>query len=162
MAPNTSGQGNAEYQDVLAGAHYLQQRPDVDPERIGIWGRSYGGLLTAQALARNSDIFKVGVEVAGVVLRGASLDPANVSYRSSAISSIDTWRSPVLLSHGDDDRNVPFSQTTGLVQLLRAHGVYYELLVHPDDVHQSLLHRRWVEDLERTVEFLGRFLKGGR
>ena len=59
-APNTGGRGNAEYQDVLAGGKYLQSRPDVDPNRVGIWGLSYGGVLTAQALARNSDVFKVG------------------------------------------------------------------------------------------------------
>ena len=117
-APNTGGRGNAEYQDVLAGGKYLQSRPDVDPNRVGIWGLSYGGVLTAQALARNSDVFKVGVDLAGVHLWGSSLDPENVSYQSSAISAIDTWKSPVLLVHGDDDRNVQFSQTTGLVQLL--------------------------------------------
>ena len=61
-APNTGASGNAEYQDVVAGGRYLQSRPDVDPNRVGIWGLSYGGVLTAQALARNSDIFKAGVD----------------------------------------------------------------------------------------------------
>ena len=160
-APNTGGRGNSEYQDVVAAAKYLQARPDVDPQRIGIWGLSYGGLLTAQALAHNSDIFKVGVDLAGVHLQGSSLDPESVSYQSSAISQIDKWKSPVLLRHGDDDRNVPFSQTVGLVQLLRAHNVYYELIIYPDDVHDPLLHRRWVYELTRTGEFLNRYLKGG-
>jgi dipeptidyl-peptidase-4 len=160
-APNTGGRGNAEYQDVVAGAKYLQSRPDVDPQKIGIWGLSYGGLLTAQALARNSDIFKVGVDMAGVHLQGSSLDPESVSYKSSAISQIDNWKSPVLLRHGDDDRNVAFSQTVGLVQLLRAHNVYYELIVFPDDVHDPLLFKRWMYEFERTGEFLTRFLKGG-
>jgi len=160
MAPNRGGAGNSEYQDVVAAAKYLQGRPDVDPQRIGIWGLSYGGLLTAQALARNSDIFKVGVDLAGVHLQGSALDPQSVSYQSSAISQIDKWKSPVLLRHGDDDRNVPFSQTVGLVQLLRAHKVYYELIVYPDDVHDPLLHRRWVYELTRTCEFLDRYLKG--
>ena len=81
-APNTGGRGNAEYQDVLAGGKYLQSRPDVDPNRVGIWGLSYGGVLTAQALARNSDVFKVGVDLAGVHLWGSSLDPESVSYKA--------------------------------------------------------------------------------
>ncbi len=118
-AANTGARGNAEYQDVLAGGKYLQSRPDVDPDRVGIWGLSYGGVLTAQALARNSDIFKAGVDLAGVHLWGSSLDPESVSFKSSAIGAIDGWKSPVLLVHGDDDRNVAFQQTTGLVQLLR-------------------------------------------
>jgi dipeptidyl aminopeptidase/acylaminoacyl peptidase len=97
--------------------------------RIGIWGLSYGGLLTSQALARNSDLFKVGVDLAGVHLFGNSLDPNSVSYKSSTIGNIDGWKSPVLLIQGDDDRNVAFQQMTGLIQMLRQRDVYYELIV---------------------------------
>jgi dipeptidyl-peptidase 4 len=160
-APNSGGSGNAEYQDVLAGGKYLQSRPDVDPNRVGIWGLSYGGVLTAQALARNSDIFKAGVDLAGVHLWGNSLDPESVSFKSSAIGAIDGWKSPVLLVHGDDDRNVAFQQTTGLVQLLRQRDVHYELIVFPDDTHESMLHSRWMYTLGRMETFLNRFLGGG-
>jgi len=158
MPGNTGAGGNAEYQDVVAGGKYLQTRPDVDPNRIGIWGLSYGGLLTSEALARNSDIFKAGVDLAGVHLEGSSLDPASVSYKSSAISAVDGWKSPVLLIQGDDDRNVAFQQMTGLVQLLRQRDVYYELIVFPDDVHESLLHSRWIYTLGRMETFLHKFL----
>ncbi len=157
-APNTGGSGNAEYQDVLAGGQYLQTRPDVDPQRVGIWGLSYGGVLTAQALARNSDIFKAGVDLAGVHLWGNSLDPGSVSFKSSAIGAIDGWRSPVLLVHGDDDRNVAFQQTTGLVQLLRQRNVDFELIVFPDDTHESMLHSRWMYTLGRMEVFLKKHL----
>jgi dipeptidyl aminopeptidase/acylaminoacyl peptidase len=162
MAPGTGQRGNAEYQDVVAAARYLQGRPDVDPTRVGIWGLSYGGLLTAQALARNSDIFAAGVDLAGVHLFGSSLDPGSISYTSSAISQIDKWTSPVLLVHGDDDRNVAFSQTVGLVQLLRARDVPHELIVFPDDVHDSLLHRRWLYTFERMGQFFARHLGGAK
>jgi dipeptidyl aminopeptidase/acylaminoacyl peptidase len=157
-APNTGGAGNSEYQDVVAGGKYLLTRPDVDPNRIGIWGLSYGGLLTSQALARNSDIFKAGVDLAGVHLFGSSLDPEGVSYKSSTIGAIDGWKSPVLLIQGDDDRNVAFQQMTGLVQLLRQRDVYFELIVFPDDVHESLLHSRWMYTLGRMETFLHKFL----
>ena len=151
---NTAQNGNSEYQDVLAGAEYLRSRSDVDPKRIGIYGLSYGGLLTAQALARNSDIFALGIDYAGVHLYGSSLNPEDLSYKTTANSSIDKWKSPVLIIQGDDDRNVYFAQTVGLVSLLRAHGVEYELLVQPDDVHDSLLHSRWIEWLTRSEQFL--------
>jgi dipeptidyl aminopeptidase/acylaminoacyl peptidase len=157
-APNTNSRGNSEYQDVLAGGKYLQSRPDVDPKRVGIWGLSYGGLLTSQALARNSDIFIAGVDLAGVHLYGSSLDPENLSYKSSAISAIDTWKSPVLLIQGDDDRNVNFAQTVGLVDLLRAHSVPYELFVMPDDTHETLLYKRWLPIWDRMEVFLKKFL----
>jgi dipeptidyl aminopeptidase/acylaminoacyl peptidase len=159
-AQGRGGQGNSEYGDVLAAGKYLQGRPDVDTRRIGIWGLSYGGVLTAQALARNSDIFAAGVDLAGVHLWGSSLDPEAVSFKSSAISAIGSWKSPVLLFHGDDDRNVAFQQTTGLVQLLRAHKVPYELVVFPDDVHDSLIHARWIYTFKRMDEFLRKYLTG--
>ena len=160
-APNTAASGNAEYQDVFAGGKYLQSRPDVDPNRVGIWGLSYGGLLTAEALARNSDLFKAGVDRAGVHFYGSSLDPESMAYKSSAVGAIDGWKSPVLLVHGDDDRNVAFQQTTGLVQLLRARDVYHELIVFPDDTHESMLYSRWMYTLERMDAFFKRFLGGG-
>jgi dipeptidyl-peptidase 4 len=158
-APGTNARGNSEYQDVVAGGKYLQSRPDVDPKRVGIWGLSYGGLLTSEALARNSDMFIAGVDLAGVHLYGSSLDPENVAYKSSAISEIDKWKSPVLLIHGDDDRNVNFAQTVGLVQLLRAHDVPYELFVMPDDTHETLLYKRWVPIWDRMEAFLNKYLK---
>lgn len=161
-APNTGGRGNAEYQDVLAAGQYLQSRPDVDPKRVGIWGLSYGGVLTAQALARNSDVFSAGVDLAGVHLWGSSLDPEDVSYQSSVIAAVDKWKSPVLLIQGDDDRNVAFQQMTGLIQLLRARDVYYELMVFPDDTHETLLHRRWLEAFGKMDQFLKKFLTGGQ
>ena len=159
-AQNTNARGNSEYQDVVAGAKYLQTREDVDPKRIGIWGLSYGGLLTSQALARNSDLFVAGADLAGVHLYGSSLDTTELSYKSSAISAIDTWKSPVFLVQGDDDRNVNFAQMVGLVQLLRARGIYYELEVIPDDLHESMLHRNWIGTFGRMSDFLHRFVWG--
>jgi len=157
-AANTGARGNAEYRDVIAAGKYLQTRPEVDPARVGIWGLSYGGILTAQALARNSDVFAAGVDMAGVHLWGSSLDSNEVSYKASSISAIDNWRSPVLIWHNDDDRNVDFSQTIGLVDLLRARDVYYELIVNPDDTHETLLHKRWLYLYGRMDTFLQRFL----
>ena len=158
-APNTNQRGNSEYQDVLAAGQYLQTRADVDAKRVGIWGLSYGGLLVAQALARNSDIFAAGVDLAGVHLYGSNLDPENLAYKSSAISEIAKWKSPVFVIHGDDDRNVNFAQTVGLVSLLRAHNIPHEIMVQPDDTHETLLYRRWLPLWERMEVFLNKHLK---
>ncbi|HEU5218953.1 MAG TPA: prolyl oligopeptidase family serine peptidase [Gemmatimonadales bacterium] len=157
-AQNTQGRGNSEYQDVLAGAKYLQSRDDVDSTRVGIWGLSYGGLLTAEALARNSDVFVAGVDLAGVHIYGSASDTTSLAFRSSAVGHIDGWKSPVFLQQGDDDRNVDFSQMVGLVSLLRARNVYYELTVTPDDVHESLIHSRWMDIFGRSSDFLHRFV----
>lgn len=164
-APNTGMRGAAEYQDVLAGAKYLQSRPEVDPERIGKWGLSYGGLLTAMALARNSDIFKVGVDMAGVhdwSQRGRGRmneAQAKLARDSSPVADTKTWKSPVLFIHGDDDRNVDFQQTTDLVQKLRIKGdVLIELMIAPDEPHEFMGFKNRMEAYNRTYEFINRFL----
>jgi len=159
MAPNRGAAGSSEYQDIVAAAKYLQSRPDVDPERIGLYGLSYGGLLTAMGLSRNSDIFKAGVDIAGVHLWGNSLDTNGTAFKASSVSTIDKWTSPVLLIQGDDDRNVAFSQTTGLVQLLRARNIYHELIVFPDEVHDFLVFKKWVMTFNAADDFFSRFLR---
>lgn len=163
-AENTGRRGAAEYQDVLAGAKYLQDRPEVDPDRIGKWGLSYGGLLTAMALARNSDIFKVGVDMAGVhdwsqMWGRPDENMRQTARESSPVADVETWTSPVLFIHGDDDRNVPFQQTTDIVQKLRAKGnVHIELMIAPDEPHEFLLYKNRMEAYKRTFEFINRFI----
>ncbi|MGH9742164.1 MAG: S9 family peptidase, partial [Candidatus Acidiferrum sp.] len=163
--------GASEYQDVVAGAKYLQALPYVDPQKIGLWGGSYGGYLTAMGLARNSDIFKAGVDYAGVhdwtalfgrrPNAGASDQTRKIAYDSSPVASIDKWKSPVLLIQADDDRNVPFAQTVDLVHLLRDHHLPYELTVFPDEVHDSILWRTWVSVFQQTGDFFDRVLVKG-
>ena len=166
-APKTGMSGASEYQDILAGVKYLQSRPEVDPERIGKWGLSYGGLLTAMALARNSDIFKVGVDMAGVhdwsQMRWGRLNEnqRKLARKSSPVADIKTWTSPVLFIHGDDDRNVAFQQTTDIVQKLRRKGdVHIELMIAPDEPHEFMLFKNRMEAYNRTYEFINRFLRG--
>jgi dipeptidyl aminopeptidase/acylaminoacyl peptidase len=157
-APNRMRGGNSEYQDILAAGLYLQGRDDVDADRVGLWGLSYGGILTAQGLARNSDVFSAGVDIAGVHHYGDTFDPDNVAYASSSVSQVENWTSPVLLVQGDDDRNVPFSETVGLVQALRANDVYFELIVFPDEVHDFLVFDKWLLTWDATEDFFRRFL----
>ncbi|OLD29050.1 MAG: hypothetical protein AUJ04_00165, partial [Acidobacteria bacterium 13_1_40CM_3_55_6] len=169
MAQHRGARGASEYQDVVAGAKYLRSRVDVDQKRIGLWGGSYGGYLTALGLARNSDIFAAGVDFHGVhdwSLRVAGLplpieapDRARLARESSPISSVDKWKSPVLLIHGDDDRNVEFAQTVNLVRRLRANGVYFEELIFPDEIHDLLLHKDWVRSYHASAEFFDKHLK---
>lgn len=167
--------GAAEYQDVLAGAEWLQRYPQVDPDRIGIWGGSWGGYLTALALARNSDVFKAGVDWHGVhdfslvtdwfvnpTDRYQTADIAALKkafWLSSPDSAVGTWSSPVLLVQGDDDRNVPFHQMVDLVRRLQARGVPFRELVIPDEVHAFLRHESFLRSDEATAEFFGSNLR---
>jgi len=130
--------GVSEYRDALATGLYLKNRSDVDAERLGVWGLSYGGWITGVALSRNSDVFKAGAIFAGVQLRSTSLDPDNLAYQSSPAFNIDKWTSPTLFIHGDDDRNVEFSQTIGLINALRAKGTPHKAFVMPDETHYMM------------------------
>jgi dipeptidyl aminopeptidase/acylaminoacyl peptidase len=159
MAPGTGRRGASEYADVLLAGRYLRDRPEVDPDRVGAWGGSWGGYLAAMALARNSDIFAAGVDLNGVHAWSPS-DPSSLAFRSSPAHFIETWQSPVFLSHGDDDRNVPFSQTVGLAQALRAKGVHVELQIFPDEVHEYLLHEHLLAFYGAAADFFERFLRG--
>jgi dipeptidyl aminopeptidase/acylaminoacyl peptidase len=164
--------GAAEYQDVLAGVHLLQSAGGVDPKRIGMWGGSYGGYLTALALARNSDIVKAGVDLHGVhdwsrfvdvwfgkagparYEKGDREQAMKVAWESSPVSAMDHWRSPVLLIQGDDDRNVNFQQTIDLARRLEARHLPFDEIVLPDEIHGFLRHASWIKADTATVDYL--------
>jgi dipeptidyl aminopeptidase/acylaminoacyl peptidase len=175
---HAGARGASEYLDVLAAGHYLQKRDDIDPRRIGVWGASYGGYLTALALGRNSDVFAAGVDLHGVHDRLQAINPTQLAHAlagdglseadlrqalktefdSSPIAAVATWKSPVLLIHGDDDRTVDFHQTVDLGRRLAEKNVKVEELVLPDDVHDSLLWRNWTAEMTATAEFFERML----
>ena len=164
-------QGASEFNDVMGAGVYLRTRADVDPAKIGLWGGSYGGYLTALGLARASDLFAAGVDLHGVHDWNTEIqnwvtdyDPAKqaevarVAHESSPIASVNDWRSSVLLIHGDDDRNVQFSQSVELAGALRARGVQVEQLVFPDEIHDFLLHADWLRAYKAAVDFFQRKL----
>jgi dipeptidyl aminopeptidase/acylaminoacyl peptidase len=167
--------GGSEYKDVIGAGLYMSSRPDVDPKRIGVWGGSYGGYLAAMALSRASDIFAAGVDFHGVhdwsIRSNRTMNAMNieemreverVAFESSPMSTVKTWKSPVLLIHGDDDRNVAFNQTVKLVEALRAQGVEVEQLIFPDEIHDFLLTESWEKAYRASADFLNRKLKEPR
>ena len=167
--------GASEFNDVLGAGRYLASRPDVDAARIGLWGGSYGGYLTAMGLARASDLFAAGVDMHGVhdwneVIQNfePTYQPekhqaiARLAFESSPMNFVKSWRSPVLLIHGDDDRNVPFSQSVMLAEALRAQGVPFEELVFPDEIHDLLVHAHWLASYRAAADFLDRKMPKGK
>jgi dipeptidyl aminopeptidase/acylaminoacyl peptidase len=161
--------GATEFNDVLGAGLWLRARPDVDPARIGLWGGSYGGYLTALGLARASDLFAAGVDLHGVHDWNVGIrtfipsydpqpDAERLALESSPMAWLEGWRSPVLVIHGDDDRNVAFSQTVTLVEALRKRGVEVEQLIFPDEVHSFLTWGHWLDAYRATADFFDRKL----
>lgn len=173
---NLGARGAIEYEDIVAGAKFLQAHARVDGTRIGLWGGSYGGYLTALGMGRNPELFKAGVDLHGVhdwhahyrqMGRPVTLPPGaagdslvRLARASSPVCCVERIAGPMLLVHGDDDRNVPFEQTTSFVDLLRRHEKPFELLVLPDEVHGFLRHASWVRVFEASSDFLDRKLMG--
>ncbi len=171
-ALNYGASGGSEYNDVMGAGLYIASRADVDPKRIGVWGGSYGGYLTAMALSRSSDLFAAGVDLHGVhdwSARGGSvanpnLDPdkqrdqARIAFEASPMATVKGWKSPVLLIHGDDDRNVNFSQTIKLVEALRNQNTEFEELIFPDEIHDFLRVQDWSRAMRAAEGFFDRKL----
>jgi dipeptidyl aminopeptidase/acylaminoacyl peptidase len=165
--------GGSEYNDIIGAGLYLRNRPDVNSKRIGLWGGSYGGYLTAMGLSRNSDVFACGVDIHGVhnwndEMKNwlSNYDPstrtafAATALASSPVSFVKGWKSPVLFIHGDDDRNVPFSETVNIVEKLRERKVvYWEELIIPDEIHDFLLYKSWVKGYYKAADFFDRMMK---
>jgi len=166
-APGRGWRDATEYRDVLAAGRWLASQPGVDANEIGIWGGSYGGLLTGQALARNSDLFKAGVGIHGVYdwswpspIKG-HLSPSTYfgvdkkdedrARAASPVGHVDSWHSPVLLIHGDSDMNVDFVETVDLTERLRERGVEVRTLVFPGEAHDFIRHSAW-QQLWRAMD----------
>jgi dipeptidyl aminopeptidase/acylaminoacyl peptidase len=171
-AENYGAGGGSELNDVIGAGLFLAEHPRVHADRIGLWGGSYGGYLTAMGLARAPELFAAGVDVHGVhdwnvgIANFVDYEPearpevARIALESSPMHDLSRWEDPVLLVHGDDDRNVRFSETVDLTEELRARDVPVEHVVLPDEVHGFILHSSWVTVYEAAAAFLSRELGG--
>jgi dipeptidyl aminopeptidase/acylaminoacyl peptidase len=164
-------QGAVEYQDIKAGGEFLAALPQVDADKIGVYGGSYGGYLTALALARDSDLFKAGVDIHGVhdldgrydLPEGYEMAPdyekaKEIAWKSSPFADLATWKSPVLFIHSDDDRNVEVSQTTDLIRRFEELKKPYEAVLIPGDTHHWMLWSNMIEVGQLTADFLKKHL----
>ena len=160
------GAGASEYQDIKAAGVYLQNLSFVDSAKIGIYGGSHGGFLTAMALAKDSQLFKAGVDIHGVHTRLTtstkpdSLDNKNLNRLHSSPSYwIAGWKSPALIIHGDDDFNVNFIQSLDLANRLMNRKLPVEFLVIPNETHHWMVFENLLKVKNATFNFLNRQLK---
>lgn len=169
-AKNQGPRGASEYQDIVAAGKYLQTLSEVEASKIGLWGGSYGGYMTAMGLSRNPELFKAGVDVHGVHdwsfdgqdatnSWGLRKSEAELALKSSPANDLSKWTAPVLFVHGDDDRNVNFQQTIDIVEKLRDKNVPVELIVLPDEVHFILRYENWSRVFNAARDFFDRKLK---
>src|SRR4029077_6887763 len=146
--------GGSELNDLLGAITYLRGRQDVDSHRLGIWGGSYGGFMTALRLARASDALAAGVDYSGIHDWSTFLsslgepihggDANRLATESSPIATIGQWHSPVLLVQADDDRAVPFQQAAELLEGLRSHHIDHDVIMIPNEIHDMARYASWM------------------
>ncbi|HEX6127795.1 MAG TPA: alpha/beta fold hydrolase, partial [Candidatus Limnocylindria bacterium] len=141
--------GTAEVEDQAAAVRQLAERGEIDIDRVGITGGSYGGFMTIRAMALEPELFRVGVAVAPVTdWRGYDTayterylglpDSDAAAYEaSSALSVAVRITGSLLLIHGAIDENVHLRHSTGLVAQLQAAGRDVELVLLPADRHRT-------------------------
>lgn len=139
--------GGLDLQDSLSGADYLRTLPDVDPNRIAIWGWSYGGFLTNMAMLAAPDVFNAGVAVAPVndwtsydthyteERLGRPQDQPEAYKMSSPMTYAEGLKRPLLMIHGLRDDNVHAQDTIRLVDALVKAGKDFDLMLYPEGKH---------------------------
>ncbi|MEH6305751.1 prolyl oligopeptidase family serine peptidase [Olivibacter sp. CPCC 100613] len=162
--------GASEYLDIRSAGQWLAKRADVDAQRIGVYGGSYGGYLTALALGKDPDLFAAGVDIHGVHnymgrvhRQSAELAPdvdlaIKLAKESSPVSWVDHWKSPTLIIHGDDDGNVDFHQSVDLIERLKTQSIHLETIMIPDETHHWMLYRNQLRVDQAVADFFEKTL----
>ncbi|HLV15658.1 MAG TPA: S9 family peptidase [Xanthomarina sp.] len=139
--------GKYEVEDQIDAAKYLGELPYIDASRIGIWGWSYGGFMSSNALFKGNDVFKMAIAVAPVTSwrfydtvyteRYMTTPQENPSGYddNSPINHVDKLKGNFLLIHGSSDDNVHVQNTMLMVEALVQANKQFEWMVYPDKNH---------------------------
>ena len=162
--------GDIEVRDQVDGVHWLIDQGLTIPDRVGVYGWSYGGYMALMCLSRAPGVFKMGVAGAPVThwdgydthyterYMGTPQSNSDGYEASSVMAHIDRLEGSLLIVHGLIDENVHFRHTARLINSLIRARKPYELLLFPDERHmpRSLADRVYME--ERISEFFRRNL----
>jgi dipeptidyl-peptidase-4 len=139
--------GQWETHDQIEGAQYLASLPYVDPDRIGIWGWSYGGYMTLLSMMKGGDQFRAGVSVAPVTswtlydniyterFMRTPRDNASGYAEGAPLNHVEGLTGELLLIHGTGDDNVHFQNSVQMVQALQEAGKQFDFMAYPNKTH---------------------------
>nr|WP_232343602.1 DPP IV N-terminal domain-containing protein [Novosphingopyxis sp. YJ-S2-01] len=138
--------GTVEVEDQLTGARWLKEQPFVDPERVSIYGWSYGGYLTLKLLEAAPGFYAAGVSGAPVTdwtlydthytERYMGMPSEGDNYeRAGALANAEKIGDPLLLIHGMADDNVVFQNATQLAAKLQGSDTPFEMMFYPGQTH---------------------------
>jgi len=141
--------GGGETDDVNGGADYLKTLSYVDPDRIGIWGLSYGGFMTLQSIIRAPKLYACAIDVAGVGdwatwttggtilgrLGSTPITDPEFYNRSAPVDHLDQIERPLMILQGTNDTNVPLWETLKVVDRLEKLGKPFDMAFYPGEIH---------------------------
>jgi len=163
--------GGKDLEDVLGAVDYLKTLGNIDTNRLGIWGVSYGGFMTNMAMFLAPGTFKAGSSWAAVNdwenynagYTGQRLNsPASnpeAYRRSSPIHFSNQLRDRLLIIHGMVDNNVLFQDAVQLTEKLVQEGKAFDHMFYPQESHGFIRDQTWIDALRRTTELFDRYLK---
>ena len=160
--------GKYETVDQIEAARYLASLPYVDPDRIGIYGWSYGGFMALNCILKGNDVFRAAIAVAPVtswrvydtiyteIYNGLPQDNPSGYDDNSPIHFADRLKGKLLIAHGTGDDNVHIQNTYEMITRLVEYDKPFELYVYPDRNHGMGPSRHHL--MERCIEFVQRNL----
>ena len=160
--------GKYETVDQIEAARYLASLPYVDPDRIGIYGWSYGGFMALNCILKGNDVFRAAIAVAPVtswrfydtiyteIYNGLPQDNPSGYDDNSPIHFADRLKGKLLIAHGTGDDNVHIQNTYEMITKLVEYDKPFELYVYPDRNHGMGPSRHHL--MERCIEFVQRNL----
>ena len=178
---NVEDSNGGEVDDVAAGAEYLISNGLADPGRIGIGGGSHGGTMVAYAVTRYPELFAAAAELYGVVDRelfvyrtnrsssirwmmkmgGTPSEKPEVYRRANILLSIDKVKTPVLIMHGEDDPQVPPSESAQFARALQQHHKTYFYFTYPNELHGFTQREHRLDAWQKQLAFFEHYLKPG-
>jgi dipeptidyl aminopeptidase/acylaminoacyl peptidase len=162
--------GGPDLDDVLGGVDYLRSLGNIDMRRIGIWGSSYGGFMTAQAMFLSPDTFRAGASFSSVndwenynafyteQRLGKPQEYPEAYRRSSPIHFSSMLKNPFLMVHGIVDNNVMFQDTVQLSEKLIHEGKDFSEIYYPEESHIFVRDETLIDAFRRATEFFDRNL----
>jgi dipeptidyl-peptidase-4 len=166
--------GRIEIEDQMVGVNWLKQQDFVEPDRIGVFGWSYGGYMTLMMLMQSPGSLAAGVSVAPVTdwslydthyterYMGTPQKDAEAYRLGNVLTWADQLSDPLLLIHGMADDNVLFSNSTTLMERLQQQAIPFELMTYPGGKHSLVGENVRIHVFRTITGFFDRYLQPGK
>lgn len=175
---NVKDSGGGEIDDIAAAVCYLVEQGFADPSRVGIGGGSHGGTVVANAVTKLPNTFAAGIEMFGVVDRALFLQYTNrnskirwetkmggtpeeqpaVYRKANVLPDVDRIKTPLLITHGEEDPQVPPQESVEFVAALKKAGKTYNYITYPNEGHGFRSPEHRLDSMQHELAFLEKYL----